>query len=214
MTQNLSEEPQTLQANYKIEAFKTELSYLKDAAQVTLAAMLIDKLPPYFFKVAASSTGKYHPAYTTGEGGLLRHTKAAIRIAHELMRLEMYQQINQYHDAILIALMLHDGWKHGAADEDGNETSQYTVAEHPKVCSAWLLELAETSAFAHYKEELKFIADLVLTHMGQWNENPRAGSIFAPKPSNMWQMFVHLCDYLASRKCIELNFDIPFIDKY
>ena len=46
---------------------------------------LIDSLPDYFFEVAAASTGKYHPKYAQGEGGLVRHTKAAVKIAYELL---------------------------------------------------------------------------------------------------------------------------------
>ena len=48
-------------------------------------AILIEMLPDYFFHEAASSTGKYHPKYALGDGGLLRHTKAAVRIAYELL---------------------------------------------------------------------------------------------------------------------------------
>ena len=42
----------------------------------------IANLPDYFFHVAASSSGKYHPEYALGDGGLLRHTKAAVWIAN------------------------------------------------------------------------------------------------------------------------------------
>ena len=62
------------------------------------------------------------------------------------------------------------------------------------------------------KEALKYVGYLVLTHMGQWNLNYSTGEIFAPKPQTQEQMFVHLCDYLASRKCLEMNFDIPYSD--
>lgn len=40
---------------------------------------MLPAVPPYFYTVPASSTGKYHPRYTLGSGGLLRHTKAAIK---------------------------------------------------------------------------------------------------------------------------------------
>ena len=47
-------------------------------------------LPEYFFEVAASSTGKYHPVYALGVGGLVRHTIAAVEIANEMYRMDMY----------------------------------------------------------------------------------------------------------------------------
>ena len=37
------------------------------------AIVLLDNLPEYIWHVGASSTGKYHPAYSLGEGGLMRH---------------------------------------------------------------------------------------------------------------------------------------------
>ena len=46
---------------------------------------LIELLPNYFFEVPASSTGKYHPEFALGDGGLIRHTKVAVRIAYELL---------------------------------------------------------------------------------------------------------------------------------
>ena len=69
----------------KSELFKDELNYLKNEDIKKSATELINILPEYFFHEAASSTGKYHPKYALGEGGLLRHTKAACYIAHELL---------------------------------------------------------------------------------------------------------------------------------
>lgn len=188
----------------KINTFAAELEHVSDANK-ELAKCLIGELPDYFFEIAASSTGKYHPSYTNGNGGLVRHTKAAVRIAIELLRLEMYQVLAPYKDYIIIALILHDGWKHGLLKEDGTY-AQYTKAEHPKICAEWIMtqtNLADESV-------LKFIADLVWTHMGQWNMGYNNGLVFAPKPSTIGQCFVHLCDYLASRKCLEFNFEVPF----
>lgn len=191
-------------AQAKINCFKEELEHVSDAHR-HLAECLISELPDYYFEIAASSTGKYHPSYTNGKGGLVRHTKAAVRIAIELLRLEMYQALAPYKDHIIIALMLHDGWKHGLLKEDGTY-AQYTKAEHPKICAEWLM----TQTNLTDEQTLKTIADLVLTHMGQWNMSYNNGLIFAPKPSTMGQCFVHLCDYLASRKSLEFNFDVPF----
>ena len=43
------------------------------------AIVLLDNLPEYIWHVGASSTGKYHPAYSLGELGLMRHQIAVVR---------------------------------------------------------------------------------------------------------------------------------------
>lgn len=182
----------------KWETFEKELEFIKDETMKEGAKQLIEHLPDYFFEVPASSTGKYHPKYACGQGGLVRHTKAAVRIAESLFRLEMYAPLLPNHDAIIIALLLHDGWKHGQPNED-DSYSEYTNSLHPKICSDWLLRQTCLPA-----QTLATIAGFVLTHMGQWNMEYRTGIVFAPKPATSYQMFVHLCDYLASRKFLEL----------
>ena len=69
----------------KIEMFKKEINYVKDSSRRKDLKTLIGLLPDYFFEVPASSTGKYHPSFALGEGGLVRHTKVAVRIAYELL---------------------------------------------------------------------------------------------------------------------------------
>ena len=59
----------------KIDQFEIELGYINDEAIQEDCRTMIELLPDYFFEVPASSTGKYHPSYSLGEGGLLRHTK-------------------------------------------------------------------------------------------------------------------------------------------
>ena len=66
----------------KEEVFKKELTYIKNNRYKENIKVLINLLPDYFFEIPASSTGKYHPYYATGKGGLVRHTKAAVRIAY------------------------------------------------------------------------------------------------------------------------------------
>lgn len=195
-----------LQPNWKCDAFKEELELISNQELKTFAQRMINQLPDYFFHVPASSTGKYHPNYTNGDGGLLRHTKAAVRMAAELLRLEMYKPLFCVKDKILIALILHDGWKHGKPNEDGTY-SQYSLCEHAEYCANWI---REEGIKLYDAMTVEHIARLVHTHMGEWNINPRTGYAFAPKPATMDECFVHLCDYLASRKCLEMNFNIPF----
>lgn len=198
------------QPKEKWQIFETEINYIKEDGWKQLAKWLISQLPNYFFEVAASSTGKYHPQYALGKGGLVRHTKAAVRFAVEMLRLEQNQGLNQAHDPIIIALLLHDGWKHGEQKEDGSY-SQYTVFKHPKVCADWLRQVKETVEDLSTKSALDFIASLVESHMGEWNMNYQNGAVELPKPVSPTQQFVHLCDYLASRKCFEFDESVEFV---
>ena len=69
----------------KKEIFYEEILKIKNKHYQEVALKLVEALPDYFFHEAASSTGKYHPSYALGDGGLLRHTKAAVRFASELL---------------------------------------------------------------------------------------------------------------------------------
>lgn len=165
-------------------------------------------LPDYFFTVAASSTGKYHPRYALGKGGLVRHTQAAVKIAHELLQLEQNNSFtDKEKDLILTAIMLHDGWKHG------NEYSNFTVAEHPVVCADWIKETIDLHKYLT-EEELDIICSGIASHMGQWNTKFRSKVEIMPKPETEIQKFIHMCDYLASRKWLIIEFEDYYDGSY
>ena len=178
----------------KIAVFKEELALLEDKDLLKeVAENLILSLPDYFFTIPASSSGKYHPDYALGEGGLVRHTKAAIKIAIELLKMEQYEDLRLIRDEITLALLLHDGWKRGKDDEG------YMVQDHSKIAA----EVVRLYNFHNYTPGLDKVASLIESHMGQWNAD---GAL--PKPITPSQQFVHLCDYLASRKFLEVNFEV------
>ena len=96
------------------EKFKKELTYIKNEKIRRSLITILDKLPEYFYEISTSSTGKYHPAFSNGEAGLVRHTKAAVRIAKELMDNESLTNFNSDEkDLIIFALTVHDGLKSG-----------------------------------------------------------------------------------------------------
>ena len=53
---------------------------------------------------------------------------------------------------------------------------------------------------------MKFIAIAVSKHMGQWNTDKRSTATL-PKPDDEASELLHLADYLASRKCLNMSFD-------
>ena len=54
------------------------------------------------------------------------------------------------------------------------------------------------------KQYVEDIKRLVASHMGQWNTCDYS-SVVLPKPIEPDEEFVHLCDYLASQKNIEIK---------
>lgn len=158
----------------------------------------VDIVPKYFWHVQASSTGKYHPEYALGEEGLLRHTCAAVRIAAAIINLDQYNGIfdDVDKDNIIVALMLHDTFKHG--EEKDDKYNPYSIHEHPL--------LAADKVREHLDDEHKgAIANCIASHMGEWTESNRSHYVL-PKPKTPEEQMVHLCDYLASRKFLEFKF--------
>jgi len=184
----------------KSEKFKTELGYIQDNRLKKSAEILTENLPDYFYRVAASSTGKYHPAFSLGEGGLLRHTKAAVKIAKSLLDDPIFgdKYTKMEKDLMIIALMLHDGIKHGFIED------KYTMANHPLLAVEFIEKNKDKTEFK--EEEIKFICDCIKSHMGPWNTDYLTGEEILPKPHTKYQNFVHMCDYLASRKFLDIKF--------
>ena len=198
--ENLENNPIILSAEEKIKLFSLELSKMhSDKNRQFVESALTELVPNYFFNIAASSTGKYHPSYALGSGGLVRHTQAATRIAIGLF--EIMNISEEMQDAVIAALILHDSFKHG------EYYSKYTIASHPVVAERKITEYAETFEDIDMLCFANTIGQLVLTHMGKWNTDWKTHKEFAPKPSNSIQSFVHMCDYLASRKYLEFIFE-------
>lgn len=177
-----------------------ELGYLKIAKVKNACLEVIKLLPDYFFVVLASSTGKYHPDYALGDGGLLRHSKAAIRIGYELLSDpaigDKYTELEK--DLMLMALLIHDGLKSGL------EKEKYTRFDHPLLMADFLMDNEEVLGLE--VEEIEFLGDVIKTHMGPWTKD-YSGNDVLEKPKTKYQNFVHMCDFLASRKCILVPFD-------
>lgn len=184
----------------KENIFKKEITYIKNERYKENAKVLINLLPDYFFEVAASSTGKYHPSFALGSSGLVRHTKVAARIAKELLDDESISNVfkDEEKDLMIIAIIMHDGLKHGLTKE------KYTRFDHPVLMADFIKEKkGETSL----KEgEIEFLSNVISSHMGPWNTNPYS-DVVLPKPKNKYQKFVHMCDYLASRKFLDVKFE-------
>ncbi len=184
----------------KKEIFYDEINYLKNEDLKESLKKLIDLLPEYFFHEAASSTGKYHPKYALGEAGLLRHTKAAVRIGYELLLDPSIgnKYTSREKDMMLMGLVMHDGFKRGLKEE------RYTRFDHPIIASNVVLDNYQKAGLT--KEDATFISDVIKTHMGNFTTDYNGNEVLE-KPKTKYQNFVHMCDYLASRKVILIPFN-------
>ena len=182
------------------DVFKIELGYIKNDRIRNSCLAMINVLPDYFFEIEASSTGKYHPSYALGKGGLVRHTKAAVRIAYDLLSDacigDKYTQDEK--DLMIMALLLHDGVKCGVPKE------RYTRFDHPIMMADMLMDNEEIMELE--VEEIEFLGDVIKTHMGPWTADYNGVEVLE-RPKTKYQNFVHMCDYLASRKALEVPFD-------
>ena len=185
--------------NYE-KLFEVELSYLKSYRIKNACLEMSKLLPDYFYEVPASSTGKYHPSYSLGEGGLLRHSKAAMRIGYELLQDPSIgdKYTSDEKDLMLMALLIHDGLK------SGNPQEKYTRFDHPILMADYLMDCEESLGLE--VEEIEFLGDVIKTHMGVWTTDYNGNEVLE-KPKTKYQNFVHMCDYLASRKCLLVPFD-------
>lgn len=183
--------------------FEEELQMIKNEEVRNCVIEVLKRVNDQFYHAAASSTGKYHPEYALGDGGLYRHTRAAVKIANDILNLEWFNKefTNDDKDVMIAAIILHDTCKSGK-DWD----SQYTMHTHPIQAGELVEDTLRDTEYRGIGEE---IARLIRSHMGQWNEpgrwNKYNDRTVLPKPEELDEFIVHLCDYLASRKYLEVN---------
>lgn len=182
------------------EYFIKELFYIKNPRIRESANTLVNLLPEYFYHIPASSTGKYHPKYALGDGGLLRHTKVVVRIGYELLSNNSigHSFTSDEKDLMLLGMMLHDGLKSGLVQE------KYTRYDHPLLAAQFVIDNKDKTKLTDL--EVKLLTNAMESHMGEWNTDYNGNEIL-PKPSNKYQRMVHMCDFLASKKFIEVEFD-------
>lgn len=181
----------------RINLFQRELSYILDANVREFAKLLLEHADEYFFNVPASSSGKYHPDFARGNGGLVRHTKAVAFFTHEYTRASIQlNKINAYEaDLLVVAAIAHD------IKKQGNGEGRHTVSEHPQLAAEYVEEIWEKYGQEIINEEsVAYICDVVKSHMGPWS---------SPVPSSHQALIVFFADYTASRKEI---LGLDFID--
>ena len=188
--------------NEKAKIFDSILNTIENEDIRHFAEECIETIPDYFWEVGASSTGKYHPQYALGELGLARHTCALVRFLNHILNVDCFGDkfTSREKDLMRVAGMMHDTRKSG--DDADYAKNKYTKFDHPILAAN---EIRSLIGFISH-EELEIVATTIESHMGQWNTDKRS-SVILPLPANKYQKMVHLADYLASRKDIEVLFD-------
>ena len=154
-----------------------------------------DYVPDYFWTDGASSSGKFHPKMSQGVGGLVRHTKAVVMFAEELLRMSSYAYMKEeFKDFVIAACIIHDTVKYGwEAEIDKSEYANHAdnaAKSFEDYCKNY------TDYEPHY-----LLLQAVRSHMGQWSTNRE------DRPFTSVDRCVHMADYMASRSFI----DIPAI---
>ena len=175
-----------------IKLFEREINLIvNEDLRMAVKSYMDEETPDYFWTDGASSSGKYHPQFSQGEGGLVRHTKAVVMFAEELLRMSSYAYMREeYKDYVIAACILHDTAKYGI--------SEYNKAEYKNHAAN------AAKAFADYSEQVmdykpsEFLLNAIRSHMGQWSTEKE------DRPFTNIDRCVHMADYMASRSFIDI----------
>ena len=181
---------------------------------------LIEQIPSYFWTEAASSTGKYHPEFSNGKGGLARHSLMTYRWLDELLR-DNPNDFSECRPSLVLAALFHDCCKRGENDDGKGE---HTAFEHPTFAAKFVMDksskfLDENRDFLEqtaedeesFKEDVSMAVSCILTHMGKWTRSKHSEHI-RQAPRTPQEYIVHLADYCASRKYT--LFDNEFFERF
>lgn len=162
---------------------------------------MIEQIPDYIFEMPSSTTGKWHNKTQCLPHGQIYHIVMFASIANYRLNLKYNKEKKfpdpKIRDAIRCTPWFHDALKCG----DGSTT--FTVHEHPLLAAEWV----RTAKVEHDidSETKELIARLCAAHSGEWTTAKRGSKTILPEPQTEEEIFVHECDYLASRNDIDMS---------
>lgn len=180
--------------------FTKELETIEDTHLREFTRYALANAPKYFYTIGASSSGKYHPKFSQGEGGLVRHTKAVLKFCNELLNMSPYYELpTMWKDYARVACLLHDICKYGETEEmDKTQYTDHAINGSIYVDKMWgLFHSTEEEIYLELAPEL--ITHAIMCHMGRWSEQNK-------RPISIIDNLVHLADYVASRNFIDVDF--------
>lgn len=158
-----------------------ELALINNLDIQTWVMKTLNQVPLNFWSIPASSSGKYHPACSNGEGGLVIHTKRVVWLANQVCAAWGIFALER--DIVLAACILHDVGK-------AEPTYPQNAGEHP---------LHVEKHFFSWEEEewQELIKSCIEFHMGRWTPRQIAKPI---SEYTLLELAVYTADYLSSRK--------------
>lgn len=175
----------------KSEHFTRELNLIVDEElRMVTKAYLDERVPTYFWEDGASSSGKYHPQFSQGQGGLVRHTKAVVMFAEELLKMSTYAYMKEaYKDYAIAACIVHDTAKYG--------TTEFSKAEYKNHARNAAIAFNNFAKECDYQAS-EILLNAIVAHMGQWSTEKE------DRPFTNVDRLVHMADYIASRSFIDI----------
>lgn len=167
--------------------FETELKLItNEELRAKVKEILNKDVDQDFFIKSASSTSKYHPKFALGDQGLVRHTRALVKIltAFQTSRPDLNW------DDIYAAAILHDCCKYTSGEK-------YTNTNHAMIAHNLILKISSTCS-GMLKMKLQHIADLIKWHMGRFDFDGNIELLKSNIREDAW--ILHYADMLCSRK--------------
>ena len=171
------------------ELLSYEVAQIDDDEIRNFVKMTLDNVDPIHRIKPASSTGKYHPKYAAGEGGLIRHTKVVVRNIIELIRATPAIECEK--DELIAAAIIHDMWKY----PEGRD-HEFTAFDHPALGGKWCND-----------HGFETIGRLVAAHQGIWTTSRQMPGFENEQPRKFDEWCLHYSDLLASRTYLRCDFD-------
>lgn len=179
-----------------MQRLQPELDQISNNQIKTFTEHVLKEAPAYFWVVPSSSGGKYHPPQSNGEGGLVRHTKAAVYFAAKLC--DVFNVSESVKDCVLSACILHDIVKYGEPKQ------AYTTKNHDYEGALFVKKHGE--AFGLDTNVLTCITSCIAWHMGRWTDmTGRSVPKAFPGGYDPAQMITHLADVISAQKNVNLS---------
>lgn len=171
------------------ELLSYEVAQIDDVNIRLFVTETLKQINPIHAVKPASSTGKYHPKYASGEGGLIRHIKVVVHNVIELIRAT--PAVEREKDELIAAAILHDMWKYPVGRDN-----EYTAFDHPALGAQYCKE--------HGQET---IGRLIGAHQGIWTTSRQMVGFENAKPEKFDEYILHYADYFASKAYLACDFD-------
>ena len=162
------------------EIFANEISKISDSSIKEIVSKVFAHVNEAHKTEPASATGKYHPLCSTGNGGLVRHTKFVVQVLVDFLRAT--PSLEYESDLLIAAAILHDMMKY----PDGADSK--TNFGHPTDMANLIRKTCPND------EKADTIARLVESHQGIWT-------------TARYEYVLHYADYVASRPYLNVFFD-------